>query len=353
MSSLTDAPVLAIGHSHSAATRIEQLLGKSAVVEQPPPGWRGIVVAARAVMRSRTRTLYLADIGMSTTVAAALGRLMRKRVIVDTGDAVFALARSVGGRPLAGLALVGIGEQVALRCAHHIVVRGRAHADIVPRPSTHIPDLPPLGAKRLPADALRRDLDLDHAFVVGLVGSLNFAPRLRTTYGWDLIEALALTTPNVAALIVGDGSGLQVLRNRARELGVIDRCRFVGRVKFEDVGRYIGLMDVAISTQTNDVVGRVRTTGKLPLYLAYGCPVIATNVGEAARLLGPLGWTVPYEGVVDRGYPTRLAAAIERWHDDPRGAPTRRLAAVELAAEAFDVTTMRRRVADLIAKVER
>jgi hypothetical protein len=344
--------VLAIGHSPSAAARIEQLLGNSVLLVQPPSGWRGIVAATRAVMCSRARTLYLADIGMSTAVAAALGRLTRKRVIVDTGDAVFALARSVGGRSLAGLALIGIGEQVALRSAHHIVVRGQAHAEIVPRPSTHIPDLPPLNAQPLPADALRRELSLDGAFVVGLVGSLNFAPRLKTTYGWDLIEVLALTTSDVVALIVGDGSGLQPLRDRARELGVIHRCRFVGRVALDDVGRYISVMDVAISTQTNDVVGRVRTTGKLPLYLAYGCPVIATDVGEAARLLGPLGWTLRYDGVVDRGYPARLAGTIELWRSDPAGSSKRRLDAVELVAQAFDFDTMRQRAANVIAGVD-
>jgi glycosyltransferase involved in cell wall biosynthesis len=103
-------------------------------------------------------------------------------------------------------------------------------------------------------------------------------------------------------------------------------------------------MDAAISTQTNDMVGRVRTTAKLPLYLACGCPVLASHVGEAARLLGPVGWTLPYEGDMDRNYPARLAEASERWRRDPAGAAGRRATALRIARESFDPETMRMRL---------
>jgi len=229
------------------------------------------------------------------------------------------------------------------------VVRGRAHAQLVHRPATHIPDLPPVGAAPTSATALHAELGLEGAFVVGLVGSLNLAPRLGISYGWDLIEALPDTASEVIAMIVGDGTGLEPLCERARELGVIERCRFVGRVPFDRVAEYVSMMDVAISTQTNNVVGRVRTTGKLPLYLACGCPVLASHVGEAATLLGPLGWTLPYDGVVDRNYPRRLAATIEAWRQDPVGQSTRQAAALKLAREAFDLSEMRNRVAGVIA----
>jgi hypothetical protein len=341
--------LLCIGHSPNAATRIEQLLGETVLAHNPPRGWRGVLVSVWLVLRSRARTIYLVDIGMSTTVAAMLGRLIGKRVVLDTGDAAFALARSVGTRTFLGLALVGLGEQLALHSAHQIVVRGRAHAQLVPRPATHIPDLPPVGARPIDAKRLRARLGLERAFVVGLVGSLNFSPRLGTSYGWDLIEALPATGSEVVAVIIGDGSGLEPLRGRARELGVLDRCLFAGEVSFDQVGEYVSMMDAAISTQTNNVVGWVRTTGKLPLYLAYGCPVLASAVGEAANLLGALGWTLPYEGVVDREYPPRLAAAIERWRGDPDGAMDRRTAAVRLAAQAFDLQSMRVRLGEVIA----
>jgi glycosyltransferase involved in cell wall biosynthesis len=51
----------------------------------------------------------------------------------------------------------------------------------------------------------------------------------------------------------------------------------------------------------------VRTTGKLPLYLAYGKYVIATDVGEASRVLSHVGCLLPYNGVRDDRHPARLA----------------------------------------------
>jgi glycosyltransferase involved in cell wall biosynthesis len=174
------------------------------------------------------------------------------------------------------------------------------------------------------------------------------SPRLGVSYGWDLVESLSHLDAAVAALIVGDGSGREELERRARELNVADRCRFVGAVGSERVSEHVGAMDATLSTQTNDVVGQVRTTGKLPLYLACGRPVLASDVGEAARVLGPLGWTIPYRGRLDKGYPARLAAMIEAWRGDPDGAGERQAVAERLSAAEFDVATMRERLARLI-----
>ncbi len=347
--------VLSVCQSTAAAERARQLrhgAGETAVIVAAP-GLRGALAAARSVFATEAEVIYLVDVGKATTVAAAAGRLSRRRVIVDTGDAGYALARSLGERGFAGLALVGAGEKLALRCADEVVVRGRLHAAHVPRPATHIPDLAPVQARPVQANELGAELELDGAFVVGLVGSLIASPRHGISYGWDLIEALPMTDHSVVALIVGDGSGLEPLRRRAQALGVAGRCRFVGRVPPERVNAYVSLMNAAISTQTNDIVGRVRTTGKLPLYLSCGCPVIATHVGEGAALLGPHGWTQSYTGVVDSSYPGRLAAAIEAWRLDPAGEPERRRLALQIAAEKFDAEEMRGRLEAVIERVSR
>jgi hypothetical protein len=299
-----------------------------------------------ACLRTRAKLVYCIDIGLSTTVVAVMARLLRRRVVVDTGDAAFLLAKSVGGRSRVALAAVWLGEQAALRAAHRIVVRGHAHIATLPRrPATVIPDIAPPGTRPHPADDVRRTLGLDSSFVVGLVGSLNFAPRLGVCYGWDLVEALAATPASVTAVVVGDGDGRSWLERRAFELGAADRCRFLGQVDSGQVARLVSAMDVGLSTQSNDMVGAVRTTGKLPLYLACGCPVIASHVGEAARLLGPLGWTLPYQGVVDRDYPSRLAERIRSWADEPQAQQTqRREQAIRLSRAAFDPAEARRRL---------
>jgi len=162
----------------------------------------------------------------------------------------------------------------------------------------------------LPVEALRRCLNLEGKLVVGVVGSLHWSPQVGFCYGWELIEALALAKDvPLVGVIVGDGSGLPRLQERARAAGIADRVHFVGRVPLEQLPTYINLMDVCLSTQTNDLVGQVRTTGKLPLYLACGRFVLASRVGEAARLL-PEEMLIPYEGR-DR-YAKALAERL-RW----------------------------------------
>jgi GT2 family glycosyltransferase len=339
--------VLAIGHSAYGAERAAQLLGCRVV--HAAGGRRGVRRALGAALRADERILYLVDVGMSTTAAAVAGRLRRRRVVLDTGDVAYDLARSVGSRGRLGLAAVRLGERIALRSAHHVVVRGRAHAALVGAPSTHVPDVAPPTASPRDGAPIRARLGLEGRFVAGLVGSLNYAPRHGRGYGWDLVEALASTPDDVVALIVGDGPGIERLQRRAAELGVAKRCHFVGRIDSAEVADYIAAMDAGISTQTNDVVGAVRTTGKLPLYLACGLPVLASDVGEAARLLGPLGWTLPYEGVVDDAYPERLAAALAGWARDPAGHVARRAQALELSRRCFDPVELGERLRSAIS----
>jgi glycosyltransferase involved in cell wall biosynthesis len=314
-------------------------------------GIQGIRRSMGAVLRGRWSLVYLVDVGMSTTVAAVAGRLLRLRIVVDTGDASYALARSKGVRGPASLSAVWLGEKAALTSAHVVVIRGRAHARLLgkSRVTRYIPDLPPVTARPKSGDAARTRLALNGTTVIGLVGSINWAPRLGISYGWDLVEALAHLPADHRALIVGDGDGLERLKDRARALGVAERCTFPGRVSRADVADLIAAMDIAISTQTNDAVGAVRTTGKLPLYLACGRPVIASHVGEAGELLGPLGWTLRYDGVVDTCYPRRLAAAIARWPRDPAARRKRQEEALALAREHFDQRTWIRELDSLLA----
>lgn len=344
-------PILVVPHSPPGQARAEQLFGErtDANLVFAGAGASGTLRALGAILRSRPRLVYLIDVGMSTTAASVAARVLRCVVVLDTGDLAYELARSIGSRRGLRLAVVKMGERLALRCTHHVVVRGRAHLDLVPQPATFVPDVAPQADGVDPLE-VRRVLGLDpDAFIVGLVGSLNVAPRLGTCYGWDLIEALRETSPRVNAVIIGNGDGRAMLEQRADALGVSARCHFVGRVRADRVHEWVAGFDVGVSTQTNDAVGAVRTTGKVPLYLACGCPVIASDVGEAHTVLGPHGWTLPYHGVVDRAYPDRLARAITAWSEDAQGQAERRRTARSLAREHYDVRTMRARVGQLLS----
>ncbi len=91
---------------------------------------------------------------------------------------------------------------------------------------------------------------------------------------------------------------------------------FMGRVPYQDLPPLLNLMDVCLSTQTDDLPGRVRTTGKLPLYLACGRYVLASAVGDARQVL-PAEMQVEYHGTKDEQYASRLADRVMYLLDHP------------------------------------
>src|SRR5262249_19682298 len=154
---------------------------------------------------------------------------------------------------------------------------------------------------------LRHTYGLGEMITIGLVGSITWSPNLRMCYGTELLEAICLLRDlPVKGVVIGDGSGLAILKSQARERGIEDRILFLGRIPYNDLPKYLNLIDICLSTQTNDTVGQVRTTGKLPLYLASGRFVLASRVGEAALVL-PDSMLVDYENTKDPEYAQRLA----------------------------------------------
>jgi glycosyltransferase involved in cell wall biosynthesis len=229
----------------------------------------------------------------------------------------YALARARGRPGWIGAQLIRFVEFASLRLAAAVVVRGTFHKDLLAQQGVASVHVLREGIdldfwRRTDDTPLRRRLDLGDNLCVGVAGSINWNRRRGVCYGWDLIEAMGRIEPTVPirAIVVGDGDGLPRLQRRARKLGIEGRVRFVGRVPHDEMPQYLSLFDVALSTQTNDVVGRVRTTQKLPEYMAAGCYVLATDVGEA-RLLLPPEMRLPFDGVEDAAYPERLARRLE------------------------------------------
>lgn len=273
-------------------------------------------VFLRALRRVRPSIVYVLDMALSGVVAAAGHRLSTGTpFVVDTGDAVTALARSDGRRGRLAIAATSAVEHLGMRLASHLVVRGSVHRDILAargRENTFIPDGVDTGLFR-PIDAAetRTRLGFGDDIVVTVLGSSVWNPRLRMAYGWDLVEALGILRGlPIRGLMIGDGSGIPFLMDRARALGVADRLVLTGRQPVHALPALLCASDVCLSTQTNDIVGQVRTTGKLPLYLGCGRFVLASDVGEASRVL-PRDMLVEYrsEGR-DDAYPARLALRL-------------------------------------------
>lgn len=261
----------------------------------------------RDLFAVRPVVCYVLDLAAAGVIAAALPKhLAGIPFVLDTGDAVVELGRVLGRGPV-GMFATRAMDAYAVRAASAVVVRGSSHRELLRRrgvQAAFIPDGVRVEqfAPRTPPHALPGPL------TIGLVGSSVWVESRQTCYGWELVEVVALLRGRipVRGLLVGDGSGIEVLKRRAAVAGVADLVEFAGRVPYADLPARLRQMDVCLSTQSNDVIGNVRTTGKLPLYLAAGRFVLASRVGEAARVL-PSEMLVDFAGETDPGYPRKLA----------------------------------------------
>jgi hypothetical protein len=165
-----------------------------------------------------------------------------------------------------------------------------------------------------------------------------------------LVELMRLLENKpVKGVMIGGGSGIFHLKARCREYGVEEKMIFLGHVAYEQLPAHLGMIDVCLSTQSNDLVGQVRTTGKLPLYLAAGRYVLASKVGEAAVVLRP-EMLVPYIGVVDREYPQKLAERVRGILAD-RQTLESGVGNISVAKEVFEYSKLAERLGEVIERV--
>ncbi|HEY0432031.1 MAG TPA: glycosyltransferase [Pyrinomonadaceae bacterium] len=306
--------------------------------------------------RLKPQVTYVFDMSYSGVLASWLHKLFSRNnlLIVETGDVIYELMRSTGNRSRLGLGLTRWLENFSLRVADRIVVRGSYHqrwlaergvsAEVI-QDGVDTAEFAPQNA-----DDLRHAHGLNGALAVGLVGSSIWSEKLGVCYGWELIELMRLLEDQpVKGVMIGGGTGVAHLKARCREYGIEEKMIFLGQVAYEQLPAHLGMMDVCLSTQSNDIVGQVRTTGKLPLYLAAGRFVLASKVGEAALVLEPK-MLVPYDGVVDREYPRKLAERVRGILADRKTLESG-VANISVAKEVFEYSKLAERLGEVIERV--
>ena len=275
---------------------------------------KGISLFIQSAFQFRPDIIYIMKMAYTGVLAGIIAqKIIGCKLIIDTGDVYYELAKSTGNYSNLQLKFINFIEQIAFKYSDLIIVRGRYHKLwLEQRKISHVAFIPDGvdidSIKLIDATHFRQKLELENSLVVGLIGAMDWSKNHQICYGWDIIEALGLLKDiPIKALLIGDGEGRSILENRAGELGILNRVIFTGYLAYQDLPLYLSAIDVCISTQSNDLVGMVRTTGKLPLYLAYNKYVIATDVGEAHHILPQVGCLLPYNGVRDRHHPVRLA----------------------------------------------
>ena len=156
-----------------------------------------------------------------------------------------------------------------------------------------------------PDVALRRQLGLDGATVLGFAGSF---------YGYEglnlLLEAarqMLPRHPTLRVLLLGGGPREEDLKRQAADIGIADRVVFVGRVPHKDVQRYYDLIDILAYPRLPIRLTELVTPLKPLEAMAQGRMFVASDVGGHRELVrhGETGF------LFKAGDAAALARAIE------------------------------------------
>jgi glycosyltransferase involved in cell wall biosynthesis len=152
--------------------------------------------------------------------------------------------------------------------------------------------------------------------VIGFVGSCRPWHRL------DVLPAILADLPSATALVVGDGPAPPPPH---------PRIRHVGRVKPAELPDLLAAMDVGLAPASNQQRPWICPL-KLLDYRAAGIPVVASDVGDAAALLGP------HDTVLPGLDPATWAQAIRQAVSAPRQSSVRSWDQVLAASAAQGLT---------------
>jgi glycosyltransferase involved in cell wall biosynthesis len=179
-------------------------------------------------------------------------------------------------------------ESLVFNTADHILTVSEELADyvrsIVPHAAvTVLPNAVDLARFGGHTGSWRHRMGDANEVVVGFLG------RVRPWHGVDsLIDALSLALPNDPRLrlcVVGNADGeAEALLTRAREHGISDRVNFLGEVRFEDVPGVLDSMDILVAPYPNGSDFYFSPL-KLFEYMAASKPIVASRIGQVARVL--------------------------------------------------------------------
>lgn len=296
-------------------------------------GWRGGLAAMLAKRRTKGRRGYF------VTAGDAIGSYERNnhgRVRGWLGD-LFERALYRNSLGFIGRTGYHLGRAIRMGAPTGITIEGFVPSDLV-------------FTGRAPQ--IRRELGIPAgAIVAGVTGSIVWSERQRYAYGLDLVNAARLVDrEDIYFLIVGDGTGL----DRLKALASQDlRFRFTGRVPHAEMADYLQVLDVALIGQTQDETGLLRSTTKLPEYLAAGVPVIMSAVPAVFDYVDQRGDDVPIIPVpLDHPGSERFAqsvAAILR--DATRDDLSRRGRRATASIERFDLGLVAARLVPYLQSV--
>ncbi|HSV46861.1 MAG TPA: TIGR04063 family PEP-CTERM/XrtA system glycosyltransferase, partial [Ramlibacter sp.] len=134
-----------------------------------------------------------------------------------------------------------------------------------------------------PDAALKRQLGLDDAVVIGFIGSFYAYEGLDLLL--EALPRLLSRHPKVRVLLVGGGPQDAALKAQAQALSLGDKVVFTGRVPHSEVHRYYDLVDVLAYPRHSMRLTELVTPLKPLEAMAQGRVLVASDVGGHKELI--------------------------------------------------------------------
>ncbi|WP_413854150.1 glycosyltransferase [Candidatus Ruminimicrobium bovinum] len=131
--------------------------------------------------------------------------------------------------------------------------------------------------------------NLENKFVIGTVGAIVSLEGKGQQYLLEAIAELKKDYPNIVALIVGDGAGMQLQQDYAKNLGVDDISIFTGYQS--EIPKFLKVMNIfCLLSCDTEGFGNVNLEAQ-----ALKIPVITTTVGGNPETIidGVTGFLIP------------------------------------------------------------
>lgn len=104
--------------------------------------------------------------------------------------------------------------------------------------------------------------------------------------GEELVESIKYVDERAVLVVVGNGTAIPLLKQRAKDLNLEDRISFVPRVTPEKLFNYTYWSDIGIALD-RDISANLRFSlpNKLFEYIKAGTPMVASNLVERAHII--------------------------------------------------------------------
>src|SRR5215475_8207135 len=275
--------------------------GWSALIACPPESRLFAEAAAAAIPVEPLRMRGATDLG----AALRLRRLIRERGVslVHTHSSVDSWLAGVAakslGRPVVRTRHVSIPirrrRALVYRLADRIITSGESVRSIVIAAGIAPERVVTISAgvdgdrfhPGVSGRAVRRELGLDEAPIVGLVANVRGSKGHNVFL--DAAGTVLASRPDARFLIVGDGVGFEEVSRRVRDMGLDTSVLLTGFRR--DIPEVMAALDVLVLPSIrSEAIPQV-----IPQALAVGTPVVASTVGGSPELIrdGENGRLVP------------------------------------------------------------